>query len=301
MPTADQAAAYAERLGFAVFGVLPNCKVPYKQAGRFEHGCHDATKDPCEVRRRWTEVHPGANVALATGTPSGVFALDIDAKGSVDGYASLAILEAKHAPLPPTWRVRTPSGGEHRYFRQPDLEMRNKVGLRICHPDGSRTVFPGLDIRSTGASVALPPSRKPNGAYAWEVGPGEVELADAPAWLLALTVDPPPPPRRLGPPLRLSDMDRTSRYVAAAVDSEFNTLSRMRPGSGRNQQLFQSSANLGEFVGAGLLPQSMAEDALERAAAECGLLQEDGAHAVRMTIASGMRKGVANPREVRSS
>lgn len=294
------AVAYVERLGFHVFGVGADCKSPIKVIGQYEHGVHDATGDADEVRRRWTR-HPHANIALACGPDSGVFVLDLDAKGSVDGFASLDRLEKLNAPLPITWTAQTPNAGEHRYFRQPDgLEMRNKVGLKVYHPDGSRTLYDGLDIRTAGGSAALPPSRKPNGPYVWRIKPGEVPLADAPKWLLALAVDPPAPPRRPAPPLRLGELDRAAKYIAAAVDSECNTLASMASASGRNAKLFQASANLGELVAAGLLPMEMAEGALERAAADCGLLQEDGAHSVRMTIASGMRKGLANPREVRA-
>lgn len=287
------------RRGWRVFGVASDCRSPIKVKGEFEHGVHDATADPEAIRLRWVR-HPKANVALACGPESGVFVLDVDAKGDVDGFESLHRLEQLYGGrLPPSWRVRTPSGGVHLYFRQPPRHLRNKVGLRIYHDDGSRTVFPGLDIRSAGASVALPPSRKPHGPYEWEVGPDDVELADAPEWLIALAVDPPAPPRRPPPPLRLNDLDRTARYVAAAVDSECTTLAAMRPNTGRNQRLFQAAANLGEFVGAGLLPLDAAEHALEEAALQSGLLQEDGAHSVRMTIASGMRRGMTNPREVR--
>lgn len=294
------ALAYVERLGFHVFGVAADCRTPIKVAGQYEHGVHDATGDPEEVRRRWTR-HPNANLALACGPESGVFVLDLDRKGAVDGFASLARLEGLHSPLPITWTSETPSVGEHRFFRYPvDLVLRNKVGLRVYHPDGSRTVYDGLDIRALGGSACLPPSAKPHGSYCWKLKPSDVALADAPKWLLDLAVDPPPPPRRPPVPLRVDALDKAARYVAAAVDSECNFLAGMRPNTGRNLKLFQAAANLGEFVGAGLLPHNMAEDALERAAQDCGLLQEDGAHAVRMTIASGLRKGITSPREVRA-
>lgn len=66
--------------------------------------------------------------------------------------------------------------------------------------------------------------------------------------------------------------------------------------SGRNQRLFIASARLGELIGAGLLRKEIAEAALERAAADCSLLAEDGVSAIRATIASGIRRGVQNQR-----
>lgn len=299
MVTAAQAAAYPERLGFAVFGVLADCRTPCVEKGRFEHGCHDATKDVAEVRRRWTKVHPGANVAVATGDVSGVFVLDIDAKGAVDGFQSLASLEASFDPLPPTWRSRTPSGGEHRWFRKPEgRALVNRVGLRVWHDDGTATKYPGLDIRTTGGSVCVPPSEKPTGKYAWIDPPVATELpAEAPEWLLKL-IDPPPLPPRSHEPIRITSADRMARYVAAAVNEECGELARMGANTGRNLKLFQASANLGTLIGAGLLPEEQATAALERAAADCGLVQEDGLHAVRATINSGLARGLANPREV---
>jgi putative DNA primase/helicase len=60
-----------------------------------------------------------------------------------------------------------------------------------------------------------------------------------------------------------------------------------------------ASANLGQLVGADLVVQSVAERALLHAATDCGLVKEDGTRAVLATIASGMKKGIAQPREVR--
>ena len=72
------------------------------------------------------------------------------------------------------------------------------------------------------------------------------------------------------------------------------------PEGQRNQLLFQAAANLGEFVGAGLLRGEMVEASLTLAAEACGLTHDDGGFAVEATIASGMRRGIANPRDVTS-
>lgn len=292
------AISYAERLGFYVFGVADDCRVPIKVKGQYEHGCHDATNDPDEIRRRWTR-HPKANIAVACGAGSGVFVLDIDCKGEVDGFASLAQLVAQHGPLPESWLSITPSGGEHHWFRQPGgVQLRNRVGLRVYHADGSRTVYPGLDIRSDGASAAVPPSAKPHGSYTWVRHPLRTSLADAPNWLIDLAKEQPPPPRAPRPPLRITSSDRAARYVERALEGEYRAVAETPKNAGRNLRLFQAAANLGELVAANLLPQDLAEQTLEDAARDCGLLQEDGHHAVRMTIASGMSRGLRNPREI---
>jgi len=290
------ALVYAE-LGMPVFGVLADCRTPYKRKGWFERGCHDATTDVADLERRWREAHPEAQVAVATGDRAGAFVLDIDAKGEVDGFKSLAQLEAQFSPLPPTVTASTPSGGEHRWFRKaPDVGPVNAVGLRLHHEDGSRTVYAGLDIRTNGGSVCVPPSRKPHGTYNWIRAPWDHDLADPPDWLVKLIgLSPSPSPKT---PLKLSSCDRMARYVAAAVNGECIELARMGQGSGRNLRLFQASANLGSLVGAGLLPVQAALEALEHAADDCGLWKEDGPNAVRATIKSGLNRGLANPREV---
>jgi len=288
---------YAETLGWRVFGVGADCRVPFKVKDRFEHGCWDATSDPDEIRWRWTVAHPRANIAVATGDASGVLVIDIDNKNGVDGFASLARLEDWFGTLPESWRSVTPSGaGEHRWFRQPPgLDLVNRVNLPVERGSEKVKLY-GLDIRSTGASVAVAPSAKPAGAYRWISGPFDTALADAPGWLLDLCTRPPPPPP--GPPIRLTDADRIGRYVAAAVNDELDQLAKCKPG-GRNQALFIASAKIGEFVGANLLAYDMAETALATTADTMGLLREDGPNAVRGTITSGLRRGMAQPREVR--
>jgi hypothetical protein len=312
--TLQSALGYAERLGAAVIPTASTCKpgtVPKFGAlldGLTEDDAkafasHDGTKDPALIRSIWTRF-PKANVSMCTGAISGFFVLDIDAKdGKVDGFASLAALEAENGALPRTWRALTPSGGEHRYFRQPDgWTLRNKVGLRTYDSKGRVIhVFAGLDIRTDGGAIAAPPSEKANGSYRWAERPIETPLADAPLWLLRLAMDPPAPPKPDRAPLRRDTADRMARYVEKAIDGECGELSRMGKGTGRNLRLFQAACRLGSLVGAHLLPQDLAEAELTQAASQCGLLAEDGAHSVRLTIQSGMRKGIANPREVARS
>lgn len=279
--TAMKAAAQAlASLGLAVFAVAADCRRPVRA-----HGYKDATKAHDAIEAVWRR-HPRANVAVACGAVSGVFVLDVDVKGE-NGLRTLANLEATHGPLPPTWRTITPSGGRHFWFRQPARELRNRVGF-----------LPGLDVRTDGGSVTVPPSRRGEGDYTWEVHPRACQLADAPEWLLQL-IDPPMVVRPPAPPIRLGSMDRLARYAAGAIDDECRRLAGMAPHTGRNSQLFRAAANLGQLVGARLVPAAMVEDALEAAAHDCGLLQEDGRHAVLASIKSGLNRGIAEPREVR--
>lgn len=277
----DCALAYAGRLGWAVFPVAGDCRRPLVRGG-----CHAASSDPDEVARLFQRE---ANIALATGHRSGVMVLDIDVKGPADGLTTLAILEDENSALPPTWEAMTPTGGRHLYFARPAVGLRNRVGFE-----------PGLDLRTDGGSVALPPSRRPDGRYRWIERPGGMPLAEAPAWLIGLMAvpDPPrpaPPPMR---PRRIESRARTLRYLEAAVEGECGALAATAAGAGRNQRLFIASARLGRLVGAGLLAQADAEASLERAAFDCGLTRDDGPRAVRATIRSGLARGLSNPREI---
>jgi hypothetical protein len=300
------ALAYAERLGAAVIPTGRDCKPgairkwwPVAEGEKDHFASHDGTKDPAMIREIWKR-NPAANVSLVTGAISGFFVLDIDAKdGKVDGFGALAALEAANGSLPRSWRAATPSGGEHRYFRQPaGAKLRNKVGLRT-YDQRARVLetYQGLDIRTDGGAIAAAPSAKPNGTYRWLDKPLDAPLADAPAWLIRLAMDAPMPPKADRAPLRRESADRMARYVERALDNECGRVAGTK--AGRNLQLFKSAANLGQLVGANLLPQDIAENDLFNAAGDCGLVGEDGAHSVRATIRSGLAKGILNPREVR--
>lgn len=249
------------------------------------HGCNDATADAEEIALLFRR-HPGANVAIAPGPASGCFVLDVDVK-SANGLDTLADLEGVNGALPRTPTATTPSGGLHFYFSHPDRPIRNRVAFA-----------PGLDIRAAGGFVVAPPSSSAAGAYAWTIRPTEADFAPPPDWLLDL-IDPPAPTATQSTPIRAGSLDKLARYGAAAVDKECGRLAAMAPNTGRNVQLFKSAANLGQLVGAGLLPALMVEGALERAAHDCGLFHDDGRAAVLATIRSGLARGLVNPREVR--
>lgn len=126
------------------------------------------------VIAEWTARYPNANVGVATGSPSGFFALDVDPdKG---GDETLERLVAEHGALPLTPEARTGSGGSHFLFRLPDFEVRNSAGK----------LGAGLDTRGEGGQIVVAPSVSARGAYSWVRAPWNTELAPAPEWLLEL-------------------------------------------------------------------------------------------------------------------
>jgi len=130
--------------------------------------------------RAWLTRHPSANVAIVTGTVSGLVVLDIDPRHG--GIASFAQWEQEHGELPHTVEVQTGGGGRHLYFAHPGGELRNRVGLA-----------PGIDLRGDGGVVVAPPSVHPSGGrYRWLPGhaPDERATAPMPDWLLELARGP---------------------------------------------------------------------------------------------------------------
>ena len=151
-----------------------DCSSPGKHP-LIPNGVRGASKNP-EAIKQWWYRWPFANVAVATGRPSGFFVLDVD---GAEGADSLRDLEAEHGKLPDTVEQITGGGGRHLLFRYHlGREIANKVSVR-----------PGLDIRGDGGYIVVSPSIHISGRrYEWEVSsrPFEAEMADPPAWLLKL-------------------------------------------------------------------------------------------------------------------
>ncbi|MBP2444836.1 bifunctional DNA primase/polymerase [Rhizobium leguminosarum] len=105
-------------------------------------------------------------VGIVTGAQSGIFVVDPDEKNGKQGIAALAAA----GELPPTYTVRTRSGGRHLYFRHPGNGVRIKTISEI---------LPGVDVRGDGGYVVAP------GNNGYEVIDGN-PMAEAPSWLLEM-------------------------------------------------------------------------------------------------------------------
>ncbi|MCX5653265.1 MAG: phage/plasmid primase, P4 family [Planctomycetota bacterium] len=141
------------------------------------HGLKDASKDPATLKAWWAK-WPDANIGIATGPGSGLFAVDVDSLHG--GDVSFDDLEAKHGKLPDTVVVLT-GNGRHYYLKYPadGRTIRNSAGK----------LGAGLDIRGDGGYVVGAGSIHISGRlYQYEASSdiGEVEIAAAPEWLLAL-------------------------------------------------------------------------------------------------------------------
>jgi hypothetical protein len=122
------------RLGFKVFRLKPNSKVP-----AVEKFYEAATSDPARVYAAWTDPVSGdsthENVGVLTG--EGLLVADIDCKNGRPGLESLEALEELGLDAA-TYRVRTASGGIHIYLAiPPNTRIANAVDKPL----------PGVDIR----------------------------------------------------------------------------------------------------------------------------------------------------------
>lgn len=189
------------------------------------------------------------NVGLATGRPSGVFALDVDPKNG--GLKTLQDYEAQGRALPPTWEQRTGGKGLHCLFTMPpDFEPTNATGR----------LGAGLDIRGTGGQIVLAPSVTDKGAY--EVTRDAIPWA-APHWLLddirPLPYDRPPvahDPETID--------GRGGAYAARARDAVLRELAT--ESSSRNSRAFVVACRLHELLNAGWLDYDATYDAYLAAA-----------------------------------
>ena len=261
------AAVEAAGRGCAVFPCRPGDKRPAVPDWE-----RRACADPELVARYWPSVRH--NVGIAPGR-CGLTVVDLDPP---DGRAHL---EALGHELPVTFTVSTARpGGLHLYFATPPgLVIRNSAGR----------IAPHVDVRGAGGYVIGPGSVVGGRAYRIVRDCPPVLL---PAWLADLAAPPPAPaaPRPVVP-LRPAD-----GYAAAAVRAELGAVTGA-PAGARNHQLNSSAFSLGQLVAAGLLDEGQVAEALRRAAERNGLLADDGPRQCEATIRSGLRAGMANPRQ----
>lgn len=253
---------------------------------RTRNGVLDATTDVGRIDAWWAH-NPNDNIGLAAGG-NGLAILDVDPKsGGEESFARLADYAlTKGVDLMDTMIQRTGSGGMHLVFSAPDGGIKN--GANVFGTD-----MPGIDTRGrNGYIVAWPSVHASGDMYEWFDF-----LRDPTPWpeLLTALIDPP----KMAPPAPVrtySASGSKERYAEAALDRELDIVASTAEG-GRNHQLNTSAYNIGQLVGAGLLSEHIARDALFSAAVKAGLGQLE---AVK-TIQSGLTSGIRNPRVERAA
>jgi Bifunctional DNA primase/polymerase, N-terminal len=239
-PLARAARFYTRVLAWPVFPVRSHAKAP----PLVEAWPERATSDP-DIIAGWWATWPNANIGLHC---AGLLVLDVD--GRKCGRAALDSLISQHCRLPPTAVSLTPNG-IHILFRCP---------ARLSNSAGQLSV--GLDVRSTGGYVVLPPSTRPDGGYRWAEGrtPHLHGIADAPQWLVRLLTPPDKPQARAPAPPLTETSDRLIRFALAR---DLESVRTAREGE-RNHTLYAKARALARF---GIDRTDLARDLINAAVA----------------------------------
>ncbi|MEQ3552592.1 bifunctional DNA primase/polymerase [Pseudonocardia nematodicida] len=301
-----QVALDAAAAGLFVFPVRAGAKIPAfhgdtrcRRRGVCAEGHHvweqRATRDRVQIRRWWSNTTRW-NVGVACG-PSGLVVIDLDVStepihawgGATTGREVLDQLAARHGDTPlRTYAVRTPTDGEHLYFRVPEgLQLRNTIGGH------GHSLGPLIDTRAGGGFVVGAGSVRPEGAYqVAEHG----RVAELPTWLATLLAPPPVPSPQATPTKGLSTK-RANAYIAAIQADELDKVECAQAGT-RQITLLDAARVFGQLVGGGELDADNAYAALLGAAeAHIGVAGFTRAEAER-TIARGMAFGMRAPRTI---
>lgn len=162
-----EAALYYAGIGLPVFPLAPNMKIPKIAIEDGGHGVLDATCDKAQIREWWNK-WPDCNIGGATGFKFDV--LDVDEGGEETLTA--------HEPIPQTPEVTTASGGTHLYLKVSPIPLKNVVKFA-----------PGLDVRTKGGYVVLPPSVNGKAGWKWKVKLTDAELSPWPQWIVEVLRD----------------------------------------------------------------------------------------------------------------
>jgi putative DNA primase/helicase len=316
---------------------LPAAAVAWAAAGWRVHPCSPYTKRPFlaadidpETKKKipstggvskasadearaatWWKKWPKALIGLATGDDR-LFVVDFDPRVDEDTGEIWTLEQLKAdteammgCDLPISVTSMTQSGGVHLWLRWPD------DGGDPIRNSGSLPKH--VDVRGEGGYVIVPPSVMKSGArYRWLKGksPSDVEVADAPAELVALlrtkpasapkasAADRPSFPRAPRPQSD-AQFEVQRKYALSALDSICRDI--RQPGGvgnfGRNDTLNAGAYAAAALVAAGALDEGMARASIE-AAAQANPGRDDPAQ-IAATIDSGWNKGATNPKDMR--
>lgn len=290
----------AARQGLYVFPLWPRSKTPCLHGKRRCEGtgiCAEghlgweqrATTDP-DLIRYWWGASPTCNVGIACG-PSNLYVLDLDpahgedpppewagARHGRDVLARLA--EQAGQPYPDdTYTVRSPSPGEHLYFRvEPDSVLRNTAGRA-----GWR-----IDSRGRGGFIVAPGSMRRDGVYTVV---RRAPIAPLPHWVVPLFTPPPRPEAELivfGDVRPLPDA-RRQRYLDKVAETVVHAAPRTA-----HDTLVRAAYSLGRLVGGGEFSDDEARAALHIAAQQRRIPTGEADDA----ISDGLEAGGLHPRRL---
>lgn len=302
-----------KRCGISVIPQLYKTKIP---AGRLLPQVEDSksgktrgTIKPFRERladdsqiRAWFK-NKKLNIGLVLGSVSfGLFVLDFDhdARRSIVEWKE-AIGDKLFYELP----IVQTSQGFQVYLRYKDVRStilaRNEKGLIL------------VEIKGAGGLTTAPPSVHPSGwVYKWvQHDPTQIPFLNTYEYYLLLGAAAALnryETARLKPITIRDDIEsdpqnpdlflrRIKGYAQGVLKNLVSDLANQLPG-GRNMKLYKAAFVAGRYIGAGYLKEIQVVTLLEEACTANSLIQDDGIHAFRVTLNSGLRNGRERPAQL---
>ncbi|MFC6158903.1 bifunctional DNA primase/polymerase [Kribbella jiaozuonensis] len=238
------------------------------------HGFYAATTNADRLAAIIAAV-PGGQLAIRTGTVSGLVGVDVDPAHG--GGHSLSALMADQL-VPRTLHVHTGSGGLHLYYRHPGQHIASR-------PMPNR---PGIDIKADGGYLVFPPSihHRTHRPYVWGQPADLVEMP--PALIDACQ----PPPAALTSYAGQNPMPLAAGGIShpdALLSSILDTV-RHAPKGKRRTTLYGASRGVARMVAAGAIDQAAAVAALTEVGHQAAQTERE----IRAAITGGFRdEGIA--------
>ncbi|MFE4873846.1 bifunctional DNA primase/polymerase [Streptomyces sp. NPDC056682] len=299
-----------------------NCRVPdgcpCREQGRWCHGFHAATKDVGRIDSWWS-AQPRLGVGVSCG-PADLVVLDVDAhsaqvpdrsrllpgipigrqvnlEGLATGFDTLALLAAlREQPNPAedtgTLRVRTPSGGLHIWYANPQPQTR----YRSSTGSSPKTALAWqVDVRADGGYIVAPATRTTAGTYR-PVGDARIP-APLPAWLAAdlvrtghtPAVRPAPSP---SVPVRPRRAAKTAERLLAPLLDDVAACVSTPEGASFTEKLNRAAYTAGGLVQGGHLEPAATRELLLETARSARPHQD---HRNLMIIESALSAGAQRP------
>ncbi len=221
----EAALALATR-GFYVFPVAPNSKIPVLKD--FPNKC---SRDPEQIKDWFGSRDFNIGISASKFGDDGHYlcVVDVDNKGEKKGGDELLRLELEGKNFPFTFTQKTPTGGEHFFYKS-----------RVKLKQGVSNLAPGIDTRTPGGYV-VGASSTING-FPYEIT-NSGEVLDAPEWMIEELKDRAPIPLPIRSPAltAIGNVDQVQ-----AINRAVEFLLKVQPitEGQRNHALFSAAARL---------------------------------------------------------
>ena len=282
--------------GKYIFPCSPEFKSPLVQMGT---GFCNASNDKKKLCA-WWHLFPSAMIGLVTGIKNNIVVLDVDVHSKDgNGFNTLKEFEEAGLNIPDTYRVNTPSGGCHYYFKYPfGYDIRNsvnKVGL-------------GLDIRSTGGYVIAPGSITITGKK-YSTVQKKIPFAEMPQWLIEkclasdkkqeqdyeITLKTQEYVCENG--VQIISVNFPEKYKYSVYFKAISNIENAVEGT-RNITLFYNAINLYSFVAGGTFDEDFILEGIYPAVLKNGYIRSHSKTAVNATLSNSKKYGFLNPKKI---